>query len=139
MYTNLYVVINYMYKKGFTPSSLTGFTLMEIIMAVVILSVIMLGLVSVFVSGKKLIRHGRARMTAAELGKLFLDPLQMKVRQDTWATSCINQQNCANETVGTANGLDRDYTVNYTINTNAPLTNLNRVKAEIKWYANESP
>lgn len=44
----------------------------------------MLGLTNLFVSGKRLLAHSRARMTGGEIGRLFLDPLQMAVRQDTW-------------------------------------------------------
>ncbi len=99
-------------------------------MATIILSVIMIGLVSVFVSGKKLVRHSRARMTAAELGKLFLEGL---------SPACIYAKNCANQTRGTEDGLDTNYTANYTI-TNMMDNNIYKIKVEIRWNEqNESP
>lgn len=61
-----------------------GLTLLEIIISIVILSLIVSGLTALFVSGKRYILHARSRMSGGELGKLFLDPLQMAVRQDTW-------------------------------------------------------
>ncbi len=41
----------------------------------------MLGLTNLFVSGKRYILHSRARMTGGEIGRLFLDPLNMAVHQ----------------------------------------------------------
>lgn len=61
-----------------------GLTLAEIIISTVILSIVMLGLTNLFVSSKRYIALARARMTGGELGKVFLDPLQMHVRQDLW-------------------------------------------------------
>lgn len=62
-----------------------GFSLVEILVATVIFCLVMLGLVSVFVAAKAQIVNSRERMISAEIGKLFVDPLQMDVRQDTWA------------------------------------------------------
>ncbi len=59
-------------------------TLAEIIISTVILSIVMLGLTNLFVSSKRYIALARARMTGGELGRVFIDPLQMYVRQDTW-------------------------------------------------------
>lgn len=106
-----------------------GFTLIEIVMAVVILSVVMLGLVSVFVSAKKLIRHSRIRMTAAELGKLFLE-------LPSW--NDIQSKYYANQTKGIANGLDSNYVANYTIEQlPANMTNIYRIKTVIYWTEND--
>ena len=62
-----------------------GFTLVEVIVATVILSLIILGMLSVFLAGNKHIIHTRERMTSAELGKLFIDPLAVDVNWNTWA------------------------------------------------------
>jgi prepilin-type N-terminal cleavage/methylation domain-containing protein len=63
-----------------------GFSLIEVLMASVIFSLLMLGMVSVFISGGKNIVHARERITSAELGKLFLDPLQVYVRYYDWVS-----------------------------------------------------
>lgn len=65
-------------------SNESGFTLIEIIVASVVFALVIAGLLSVFVAGSRHIIHARERMTSAELGKLFIDPLQTDVRQDTW-------------------------------------------------------
>ncbi len=62
----------------------SGFTLVEIIVASVIFALVIAGLLSVFVAGTKHIIHARERITSAELAKVFLDPMQMDVRMDTW-------------------------------------------------------
>ena len=61
-------------------------TLMEIIVSMTILTVVMAGLLNFFVSAKKHTAYSRSRVSAAELGRYFLDPLQMQVRQDQWGT-----------------------------------------------------
>ena len=61
-----------------------GFTLVEVVVALVVFSLVVVGLSSVFVGGNKLITHYRERMTSAQLGIFFLDRLQAHVRQDTW-------------------------------------------------------
>lgn len=65
----------------------TGFTLIEVVVSTVVFALVIVGLISVFVAGTKHIIHARERMTSAELGKLFIDSLQIDVRQDTWASS----------------------------------------------------
>jgi|SRR3989338_7255415 len=114
-----------------------GLSLLEILISTLILALLMLGLGNIFVAGKRLILHSRSRMTGGELGKYFLDDFQMLVRQDTWSTNCLGLGNCPPEQKGTADGLDRDYTANYTINNGQPITNVNRVKVDIIW--NEPP
>jgi prepilin-type N-terminal cleavage/methylation domain-containing protein len=70
-------------------------TLLEILIALVILAVIMAGLTNLFISGKRWMLHARARMAGGEIGKEFLDPLQMQVRQDNWSTNCLGSYNGA--------------------------------------------
>ena len=67
-----------------------GFSLVEVLVAAVLFSLVMVGLSSVFIAGNKLMIHSRERMVSAQLGKLFLDPLQKYVRQDTWDDSSRN-------------------------------------------------
>jgi len=69
-----------------------GFTLVEIIVSSVIFAIAVIGLLSVFVSGNNQIIHIRERMTSAELGKFFLDPLQVYVRQDTWDSILLGNE-----------------------------------------------
>ncbi len=67
-----------------------GFSLLEIIVSTVILSLTILGLLGVFAAGNYWVIHFRDRSTSAELGKFFVDPLQMQVRQDQWGTNGLS-------------------------------------------------
>ena len=61
-----------------------GFTLVEIIVATIIIALVILGMMSVFLAGNKHVIHARERMTSAEIGKLFIDPLQLDVNWSIW-------------------------------------------------------
>jgi len=87
-----------MRKIGFAPLDknknlerkyLTGLTLIEIIVSTVLVALVLTGVANLYVVGKRYITHSRARMTGGEVGKLFLDPLQMQVRQDGWSSNCL--------------------------------------------------
>ena len=64
-----------------------GLTLVEILISMLIFALIMGGLANLFVATKRHILHAHSRMVASELGRYFLDRLQLHVRQDTWDTS----------------------------------------------------
>ncbi|MDD5568367.1 MAG: prepilin-type N-terminal cleavage/methylation domain-containing protein [Candidatus Omnitrophica bacterium] len=71
-------------------------SLLEIIISMVILALVIAGIVNVFVAAKSFIQRSRYRTTGGELGKIFLDPLQVYIRQDTWAGSnCFNTDNAS--------------------------------------------
>ena len=106
-----------------------GLSLVEIIVSSIILALIIGGLVSTFVSGKRWLGHSRAQMTGGELGKYFLDPLALAVRHDQWDESAGDYE--ADTGQGVANDLcqdcphpgnavrmnNKDYTRVYTITT----------------------
>ena len=132
-------------------------TLIEVIVAAIILALLMLGLTNLFVSGKRYIMHARARMTGGEIGRLFLDPLNMAVRQDTWgdntnalydapaagstirycdsvAAHAGNQQPagwCPSANERTLDGIV--YNATYTFTRNSPINNLTKVKLDVTW------
>ncbi|MDO8662298.1 MAG: hypothetical protein Q7K98_03655 [Candidatus Omnitrophota bacterium] len=107
-------------------------SLLEIIISTVILSLVITGLVNVFVAGKQYIQHSRLRMAGGEIGKFFLDPLQQYVRQDTWDASCFGTNkviaNCPN-VPSTSN----PYTTAYSISDLSADTNIKKVKVTITW------
>ena len=70
-------------KKIF--KKIAGLTLVEILVSMVIFALIMAGLANLFTATKRITLHIRYQMTAAELGRRFLDRLQMHVRQDWWS------------------------------------------------------
>jgi len=75
---------------------ITAFTLVEILVSLVVFALVIAGLTSVFIAGGKLITHNRERMTSAELGKLFLDPLQTQVMYGSWNTDATYGWNGSN-------------------------------------------
>jgi len=103
-----------------------GLSLLEILIAALILSLVITGLAGIFVSGKRLVLHSRARMTGGELGKFFLDPLENRVRQDEWDFNCLSNNAFCNpqqETVGpiTYNAVFNTSAVAVPLGTNPPL------------------
>ena len=64
---------------------------MEILVASMVLVLLMGTLTYTFVLGKGYIMHSRNRMTAGELTRYFLEPLQMEVRNDTWDDDVLNR------------------------------------------------
>ncbi|MCX5699027.1 MAG: prepilin-type N-terminal cleavage/methylation domain-containing protein [Candidatus Omnitrophica bacterium] len=103
-----------------------GSSLVEIIVATVILSLVMLGMVSLFVAGKRHVIHSRDRMSSSQMGKFFLDPLQMYVRQDKWAGNPLGMK------VLPVKVNNVDYTGRYVVS-DVGGTNLRRVIAKISW------
>jgi len=114
--------------------SKNGYTLVEIVVTTVILSLITLGMLGVFVSGNKQVLHTRERMTSSELGKFFIDPMQMAVRQDSWGLAG-NVLNLGTDVAlpNTPQTINRrSFSGTYTT-TAVANTDLRRVKAKITW------
>jgi prepilin-type N-terminal cleavage/methylation domain-containing protein len=124
-----------------------GFTLMEIMVAAVLFSLVIVGLLSVFITGNKQVIHARERMVSSELSKLFVDPMQAHVRQDTWGlagnallsgiTYCDSvgghtQNPICPSTPAERKINNRDFTATYTT-TNVTGTDLQRVTTTITW------
>ncbi len=115
-------------------------------MATVIFAISMAGLVGVFVAGKRNILHSRERITGSEMGKFFLDPFQLYVRQDTWDTSSNalttgttycdssgSSQNPSCPSVGSNRSVNNvSFSSRYDVSTVSG-TSLRKVKAKISW------
>jgi len=114
-------------------------TLLENLVSLVILMLIVSGMVGVFIAGRKHTLHSRSMMTAGELGRYYLTPMQELVRQDTWNSNCLGTKNgaaCDSEpllAVLPVSPNDIAYTRTYQI-TDAPgSTDVRRVKVIISW------
>lgn len=105
-------------------------SLFEVIVATVIFSLVMAGMVGVFVAARRHIFHSRERMTGSEMGKLFLDPLQLSVRQDTWDTSSNALRTGTTSSSGSVN--NTDYTAQSDI-TSVSGTTLRRARVRVNW------
>ena len=73
----------------------TGFTLLEIVIAFLILSVATAGLFSSFMAARKYVSHSRHRLAAANAARIILEDLKNSVRQDTWNDNNNNPLACS--------------------------------------------
>ncbi len=107
-----------------------GFTLIEILVSALILALVMTGMANIFLASRRHLMHTRSKTQAAELGRLFLAPLQMDVRQDQWSSNCLGSgTGCPG--AETIDNITYTPTCNRTLN--SPITNLNKVKLTITW------
>lgn len=114
-----------------------GFTLVEIIVATIILSLVIAGMLGVFVAGNNWAIHFRERTASAELGKYFIDPFQNSVLATTWSVAGNNALNDGSSS-WTLTLNNRPYKANCIINDvagTADLTgnSLRRVNMNITW------
>jgi len=136
--TGKFLVSQFGKMKESKVKSLSALSLVEILVSILIFSLVMSGFVNLFISGKRFIMHSRWRMTAGELGKYFLDPLQMDVRQDTWNNPSSNNLSAPSPLTNTSLFIDtKNYTANYTVtNVTVNSSQVRKVKLRIIW--NES-
>ena len=67
-----------------------GLTMLEILIAMLILGIIVTGLANVFVASKKLVLHSRNRIFAVEAAKYMLAPLSAGISYSSWgSTNCL--------------------------------------------------
>jgi hypothetical protein len=110
-----------------------GLSLLEIIVALLILSLVMYGLTSLFMVSKRLLYHSGSRITSMEVGKFFFEDANLSVRADI--DNCLyNNSNCRNTSV-TYNGVVYNVsylTANVTNATNGN-TSLRKVIVNVTW------
>ena len=114
-------------------------SLIEILISTVVLSLVFLGLLNLFVSGRKYLQHSQARIDAGELGRASTDPLLIQVRQSDWDSNDLRL--CAPTRISTyisQSGYGLTYTINsdvYTVDNSGVLRGL---KTTIKWNEDQS-
>jgi len=111
-----------------------GFSIFEIIVALVILSFAITGILVLYNASKRFLLHGRSTFSGTELDRNFLESLQAtQVRQDTWGANCISTNgvdiNC-DTTPQTINGIT--YTPSYK-KTAVGIGDLRRVELTFSW------
>lgn len=121
-----------------------GLTLLEILVAVLILALVMVGIANVFIASRRHLGYSRSKIQAMQLGRLFLAPLQKDVTmgerslgaQDGWQQT----NNCLSSN-GTSPGCPDAETTLGPITYHAPTyeitpvadTTLRKVKVTITW------
>lgn len=131
-------------------------SLLEILISMTLLAAIMVGLMNVVVSGKRLILHSRSRMTSGELGKVFVDFFPGFIRESDWdgpnndyiPTNPLSVRGCASPCADPGNQgqaaphniVGITYTPSYRINTNLPAgwpvgSKMRKVRLDINWVS----
>lgn len=109
-----------------------GFTLIEIIVSVMVLSLVLTGLAGIIISGKRWVLHSSARTAGTELGAAFLEPLMQGVREDLWGSTCVSTADQTGCDTSTQNINGIPYTPSYD-KSNVTGTDLRRVKITLVW------
>ncbi|RKY30909.1 MAG: hypothetical protein DRP74_05995 [Candidatus Omnitrophota bacterium] len=102
-----------------------GFTLTEIIISMVILSLVVAGMASVFVAGKRYVLHSRERVAAMEVAKCYFSELHTQVRADEWGDNCVSAGSTT-DCPGPINNFDPEFKV-------TEVDGLQQVTLTIKW------
>lgn len=121
----------------------TGVTLLEIIISMLILSLVMYSLVSLFVVSKKFVYHSGSRLIASQYAKIaFEEPDQIAVTADRYLvnSNCLyNTSNCLPVSYY-QNGVfyNITYATSAVSNATTGATDLRKVIVNITWYEPQS-
>jgi Tfp pilus assembly protein PilW len=110
-----------------------GLSLLEIIVSMMILAAALVGLINVFVMSNALLAHSRARVSASQLGTVFLEPLHSDVRLTDWNLSSNNltvQTDVVKSPVAVNN---IDITPKYTVADDPSGSTIRRVSLNLTW------
>ncbi|MFB3919346.1 MAG: prepilin-type N-terminal cleavage/methylation domain-containing protein [Candidatus Velamenicoccus archaeovorus] len=132
-----------MKRLGFTPLektgaskrrlSLTGFTLMEVIVAITILSLLSAGFFSVAFSARNLTWRSRMRLRGVEIARHRIEELRRFVRADTWDTGSLRVMGW---TAWTAAPEDSQFQTRYIVQAIGGGYQCRNVTVQVRW--NES-
>jgi hypothetical protein len=119
--------------------NISGLTLLEIMVSMIILVLVVLGFVNVFSVSRGYIMHSRSRLSASQLASVFLDPLQDNVTDTDWnlGTNNLRLRPIPSPIFppATLNGVI--YNANYTIADDTTTgTELRKVQVNITWNEN---
>ena len=108
-----------------------GLSLLEILVATIIFALVITGLASVFLTGKRHLLRSRSKINVAEVIKSFLEPLQMQVRQDQWfsTSNCLGTGNCPGWTLPGESNITYSLVNTWTIISGT----LRKVKTTVNW------
>jgi prepilin-type N-terminal cleavage/methylation domain-containing protein len=116
-----------------------GMTLLEIIISMMILSLITVGIANVFLAAKKYVRFDRSRIVAAQLGRYYMDVLQLNVTAANWRTASNNLTAQAYLDFNDTINRNMNYTINRTVDYPFdPAMKIHRVKLTISWNETSS-
>jgi hypothetical protein len=119
-----------------------GLSLLEIIIALLILSLVMYGLTSLFIASKRFMYHSSSSVLSMEVGKYFFEDQGLVVTADNYTSgrNCLyDDAACAGNDNVTYNGIRYNityHTENVTNSTNADTT-LRKVIINVTWVEPE--
>jgi hypothetical protein len=110
-----------------------GLSLLEIIVALLILSLVMYGLTSLFMVSKRMMYHSGSRITSMEVGKFFFEDVNLSVRADI--DNCLyNNSVCKNTSVSYNNiQYNISYQTSNVTNSTSANTTLRKVIINVTW------
>jgi len=124
-------------RKNAASRASAGLTLLEILISMLILSLVMVGLTNLFTVCRRYTQHSRSRMSATEVGKYLLSPLQSEVREDTYDNLTSGKLSVRPDWAGdtvTLDGISYNSTFNVSNVTGLPAGGvLRRVNVTISW------
>lgn len=112
-------------------------TLVEIIVALVILSLVMAGMANLFVSSRRWAGHAGSRLAGSGLAGHFLSIPNLTVSADVWDSNCIGSNIGCEERTYTLGPVD--YTANYSVSlsvnnaSGAAIGSLRKLMVRISW------
>lgn len=104
---------------------------MEILISAILLALVLSAMANLFIAGRRYIMHARTRMTSTELGRYFLDPLQLQVRQDQWNANCLGTGSGCGAPTKTIDKVD--YKAEYTVGKAPGVTDVRKVTTKVTW------
>lgn len=108
-----------------------GVSLLEILIALGVFALVMLGFSRLLLSARRFALHNRLKIIGGGLGAFRLEGLQMNVRQDLWdSTNCLNNKAQCDATTWTDPTSGKVFTPEYDVSV---VGNLRKVKVKVSW------
>lgn len=110
-----------------------GFTLLEILVACLIFSLVVIGITSTFITTKRYLSRTKSRIQAFEQARAEFEKRYMEVRQDTWNTTG-NGLNLGFSKVTIEDfGGNIEFTCTYAVNSTVLPGDIRQADVVIKW------
>jgi len=108
----------------------SGLTLVEILVSLLILSIAVSGIVSVFIASERYVVRSQRRLQAAILVRQILEGLHNEVRQDTWDTGRLRHGYSETTPPITIDNITYNLTFNVS---NLPNRDYRQVTVNVSW------
>ncbi|HNQ50633.1 MAG: type II secretion system protein [Candidatus Omnitrophica bacterium] len=113
-----------------------GLTLLEIIVAMLILSLVMYGFVSIFTVSKRFVYHSSSRVVSMEVAKFFFEDANLSVSADVYPDkNCLYNETMCQDANYTVNNIlyNVSYVTGAVKNASDENTTLRKVVINVTW------